>query len=218
MTKIQMQQPVLGANNQQADKNREAFNQNRVLVVNLMSSPGAGKTTILERTIRELGSCNLKVGVIEGDLATSVDAERIRAAGAQAVQINTGGGCHLDARMIAGVLSQFDLAELDILFIENVGNLVCPASFDLGESLRVTVLSVTEGNDKIIKYPIMFRKTQVVLLNKIDLLPYVQFNLDQAARDLATINPANRLVPLSATTGEGFTVWIDWLKANRQQW
>jgi len=209
--KIKLEKDVLTDNNIAADYNRELFKVNKTLVINLMSSPGAGKTTLLERTIEKL-SCEFKIGVIEGDLATERDADRIRALGAKAIQINTHGGCHLDARMIAKVLPEFDLDEIDILFIENVGNLVCPSGYDLGQDHKVAVLSVPEGNDKIPKYPTMFNRTELVLLNKIDLLPYLDFNVEEAVSDLQGINPSSRLIALSATTGEGLEGWFNWLR------
>lgn len=209
--KIVLDENVLADNNRAAEYNRALFERTDTLVINMMSSPGSGKTTILERTIEAL-SPEFRIGVIEGDLATQKDADRIRALGAEAVQINTHGGCHLDARMIAKTLSQLPLDDLDILFIENVGNLVCPSGYDLGQHHKIVVLSVTEGNDKIPKYPLMFRRTELVLLNKIDLLPYVDFDLDEAVADLRGIHPDSRLIPLSAKTGEGMEAWLNWLR------
>mgnify|MGYP001157837380 FL=1 len=209
--KINLDAEVLSDNNAAAEFNRNLFKENKTLVINLMSSPGAGKTTLLEKTIAALGK-DYTIGVIEGDLATEKDAERIRALGAKAVQINTHGGCHLDARMIAKVLPELDLGEIDILFIENVGNLVCPSGYDLGQNHKVAILSVPEGNDKIPKYPVMFRRTELVVLNKIDLLPYVEFDLEMAVDDLKGINPESRLIPLSARTGEGMDEWLKWVK------
>ncbi len=209
--RIKLEKDVLTDNNLAADYNRELFKDNKTLVINLMSSPGAGKTTLLERTIEQL-SAEFKIGVIEGDLATERDADRIRALGARAIQINTHGGCHLDARMIAKVLPEFDFNEIDILFIENVGNLVCPSGYDLGQDHKVAVLSVPEGNDKIPKYPTMFNRTELVLLNKIDLLPYLNFDVEEAVTDLQGINPDSHLIALSATTGEGLEGWLDWLR------
>lgn len=182
----------------------------------MMSSPGAGKTTLLEKTIQALSE-EFTVGVIEGDLATEVDADRIRQAGAQAIQINTNGGCHLDARMIAKVLPNFDLSKIDVLFIENVGNLVCPSGYDLGQHHKIAVLSVPEGNDKIVKYPFMFKRTELVLLNKVDLLPYLPFSIEQAKKDLAEIHPQSRLVETSAYTGEGMSTWVEWIKNGVKQ-
>lgn len=209
--KITLNEEVLKDNNLAAEFNRNLFNENEVLVINMMSSPGAGKTTLLEKTIQAL-SQEYTIGVIEGDLATEVDADRIRQAGAQAIQINTNGGCHLDARMIAKVLPNFDLSKIDILFIENVGNLVCPSGYDLGQQHKIAVLSVPEGNDKIVKYPFMFKRTELVLLNKVDLLPYLPFSIEQAKKDLAEIHPQSKLVETSAYTGEGMSIWLDWIK------
>lgn len=208
--KVALRTDVLTNNNKAADFNRELFTTTKTMVINLMSSPGAGKTTLLEETLREL-SGKYRLAVIEGDLATERDADRIRAMGAKAVQINTHGGCHLDARMIAAALSEFDLDEVDILFIENVGNLVCPSGYDLGQQHKVAVLSVPEGNDKIPKYPQMFMRTELVLLNKIDLLPYLDFNVEEARKDLSEINPQSSLLPLSARTKEGLHEWFSWI-------
>lgn len=209
--KVTLNQDVLTDNNSAATFIREQFTETKTLVINVMSSPGAGKTTLLEKTISRL-SDQFRIGVIEGDLATEIDADRIRSAGAFAVQINTNGGCHLDARMVAKTLPQFDLSEIDILFIENVGNLVCPSGYDLGQQHKISVLSVPEGNDKIPKYPVMFRRTELVLLNKIDLLPYLNFDIEVAEEDLKGINPESKLMKLSATTGEGIDEWINWIK------
>lgn len=208
---ITLNEDVLKDNNTAAAFNRDLFQSNGTLVINLMSSPGAGKTTLLEATLRHLAG-RYRVGVIEGDLATEKDADRIRALGVQAEQINTNGGCHLDARMVAKVLPQFELAGIDILFIENVGNLVCPSGYDLGQQHKVAVLSVPEGNDKIPKYPTMFRRTELVLLNKIDLLPYLDFDVEQAVEDLRGINPESGLIPLSARTNEGMEQWLQWIE------
>lgn len=209
--RITLNEDVLQDNNTAAAYNRDLFGQNGVLVINLMSSPGAGKTTLLEATLKQLAD-RYRIAVIEGDLATEQDADRIRALGVQAVQINTNGGCHLDARMVAKTLPAFDFGGIDLLFIENVGNLVCPSGYDLGQNHKVAVLSVPEGNDKIPKYPTMFRRTELVLLNKIDLLPYLDFNVEQAAADLAGINPESSLIPLSARTNEGMERWLQWIE------
>lgn len=209
--KVSLRTDVLTNNNKAADFNRELFKSTNTLVINLMSSPGAGKTTLLEETVRALAG-KYRIAVIEGDLATERDADRIRAMGAQAVQINTHGGCHLDARMIAATLSEFDLDEIDLLFIENVGNLVCPSGYDLGQHHKVAVLSVPEGNDKIPKYPQMFMRTELVLLNKIDLLPFLDFSVEEARRDLSEINPESTLIPLSARTQEGMYEWFSWIE------
>lgn len=209
--KVTLKTDVLTNNNKAAEFNRDLFENTKTLVINLMSSPGAGKTTLLEETVREL-SGKYRIGVIEGDLATERDADRIRAMGAKAVQINTHGGCHLDARMVAASLGEFDLDEVDILFIENVGNLVCPSGYDLGQHHKVAVLSVPEGNDKIPKYPQMFMRTELVILNKIDLLPYLDFNVEEARKDLTEINPESEMITLSARTNEGLHEWFSWVE------
>ncbi|CAM3897183.1 hydrogenase nickel incorporation protein HypB [Mesobacillus zeae] len=209
--KVTLRTDVLTNNNKAAEYNRELFENTNTLVINLMSSPGAGKTTLLEETVRGL-SDKYRIAVIEGDLATDRDADRIRALGAKAVQINTHGGCHLDARMVAATLPEFDLDETDILFIENVGNLVCPSGYDLGQKHKVVVLSVPEGNDKIPKYPTMFMRTELVLLNKIDLLPYLDFNVEEAIGDLQGINPESKMIQLSARTKEGLDTWFTWIE------
>lgn len=209
--KVMLNTDVLANNNKAADFNRELFESTKTLVINLMSSPGAGKTTLLEETVQALAE-KYRIAVIEGDLATERDADRIRAMGAKAVQINTNGGCHLDARMIAGVIGEFDLDDFDLLFIENVGNLVCPSGYDLGQHHKVAVLSVPEGNDKITKYPQMFMRTELLLLNKLDLLPYVDFSVEEARKDLSEINPASTLIPLSARTQEGLHEWFSWIE------
>ncbi|XJZ25869.1 hydrogenase nickel incorporation protein HypB [Bacillota bacterium Lsc_1132] len=209
--KVTLKTDVLTSNNKAAEFNRELFENTNTLVINLMSSPGAGKTTLLEETVRALSE-KYRIGVIEGDLATERDATRIRALGAKAVQINTYGGCHLDARMVAASLAEFDLEEIDLLFIENVGNLVCPSGYDLGQHHKVAVLSIPEGNDKIPKYPQMFMRTELVLLNKIDLLPYLDFNVEEARKDLSEINPESELIALSARTKEGLHEWLFWVE------
>lgn len=209
--KVTLRTDVLTNNNKAAEFNRDLFETTKTLVINLMSSPGAGKTTLLEETVREL-SGKYRIAVIEGDLATERDADRIRAMGAKAVQINTHGGCHLDARMVAAALGELDFEEIDILFIENVGNLVCPSGYDLGQNHKVAVLSVPEGNDKIPKYPQMFMRTELVLLNKIDLLPYLDFSVEEARQDLMEINPESTLIPVSARTREGLHEWFFWIE------
>jgi hydrogenase nickel incorporation protein HypB len=215
--KVTLRTDVLTNNNIAAEFNRELFINSKTLVINLMSSPGAGKTTLLEETVRALSE-RYSIGVIEGDLATERDADRIRAMGAQAVQINTHGGCHLDARMVAASLAEFDLDEIDLLIIENVGNLVCPSGYDLGQNHKVAVLSVPEGNDKIPKYPQMFMRTELVLLNKIDLLPYLDFDVQEAIHDLEAVNPESRLISVSAKTKEGLNQWFSWLDEAYQKW
>ncbi len=205
---VTLEQKVLAKNDLVADQNRKWFDEHNVLALNITSSPGAGKTTLLERTIREL---ERPIAVIEGDQATYLDAERIRATGARAVQVNTGAGCHLDADMVRRALEALDPPAGSLLFIENVGNLVCPALFDLGEQSKVVVVSVTEGTDKPLKYPHMFAAAGLVIINKIDLLPYVDFDLETCSGHAKSINPRVRILPLSATTGDGIAAWYEWL-------
>ncbi len=191
------------------------FDEARCLVVNIMSSPGAGKTTLLEQTARGLAR-RMRMAAIEGDLATDRDARRIRRAGIPCWQINTGGGCHLNARQVAEALKAFDLADLDILFIENVGNLVCPAAFDLGEHRRVVVSSTPEGDDKPVKYPVAFRHADCVVLNKIDLVGVTDFSRRAYRRFVRGIRPRVPILELSCRTGEGLGAWLDWLCAQRE--
>ncbi len=212
--RVQIEQDVLSENDAQAARNRQRFAEHGLLVLNLVSSPGSGKTTLLVKTIERLRSAQ-RIGVIEGDQQTSRDAERIRATGAPAVQINTGKGCHLDARMVQGALSELPLAELDMLMIENVGNLVCPAAFDLGEACKVAILSVTEGEDKPLKYPDMFRAARLMLLNKCDLLPHLEFDVAQAMAHACRVNPEIEILQVSATTGIGMDEWLGWLERAR---
>lgn len=207
---VLLEQKVLAHNDEHADRNRTWLAGRGIVAVNLMSSPGSGKTTLLERTIRELAGVG--VSVVEGDQETAFDADRIRATGCPVVQLNTGSGCHLDATMLAGALRTLDPAAGSVVFVENVGNLVCPALFDLGERARAVVMSVTEGADKPLKYPHMFRTADVVLLNKTDLLPYLDFDVAAFERDLARVRPDPTVLPVSATRGEGMTAWYDWLR------
>lgn len=209
MTQIRMEASILGANDLLARRNRGIFARQGTLVVNLMSSPGSGKTTVLERSIDHLHD-RLRLGVIEGDLYTDQDARRIEKKGVPVKQINTQGACHLDAGMVGEAFASIG-ENLDLLFIENVGNLVCPAEFDLGEDFKAVVISTTEGNDKPSKYPLVFRKARVVLLNKIDLLPFTDFSVEQFREDMAKINPQAPVFMVSGRTGEGFEEWIAWL-------
>jgi hydrogenase nickel incorporation protein HypB len=215
---IKLESDILGANNLVAEQNRAHFGAHGVKVLNLLSSPGSGKTTLLCATIRALQQCSpdLPVAVIEGDQQTSFDAERIRASGAPAIQVNTGKGCHLDAPMIAEAFAHLhNQAHGNItgglLFIENVGNLVCPALWDLGEAAKVVILSVTEGDDKPLKYPDMFAAAQLMILNKTDLLPYVNFDVARCIELARRVNPGIGILQLSATTGAGMQAWLDWL-------
>lgn len=198
------------ANERLAEENRRRFYERGLLVINLMSSPGAGKTSLLERTILALKN-DLRLGVIEGDIQSTYDAERIEKTGAQVVQINTGGACHLDSNMIQEALKNMALDNLDLLFIENVGNLVCPAEFNLGEDFKAMILSVTEGDDKPLKYPLIFRESRVLLINKIDLLPFCDCNVELIERRARQINPYVIIFRLSCKTGEGLGEWTAWL-------
>lgn len=207
--KVVMAQKILRANEQVARENRERLT--RLATVNLISSPGAGKTTLLEKTIITLRD-EFRIGVVEGDIYTTRDAERIAGRGAAVVQINTGGLCHLDANMVGRALDQLDLDRLDLLFIENVGNLVCPAEFDLGEDYKTALLSVTEGGDKPTKYPLVFKESHTVVINKSDLLPYTDFDMNKVQAEIRTINPEIQIFVTSATTGEGVEAWCLWLR------
>jgi hydrogenase nickel incorporation protein HypB len=209
---ISLEQKVLAKNDELAEDNRKWLGQRNILAFNVTSSPGAGKTTLLERTIRALQPRRL-VSVIEGDQETLLDAERIRATGCRVVQVNTGAGCHLDAEMTRRALEKLQPDPDSLLFIENVGNLVCPALFDLGEQMKVVVISVTEGADKPLKYPHMFAAAGLVIINKIDLLPYVDFDLNECQKYARSINPDAQIMPVSATTGDGMGAWYEWIDA-----
>ena len=208
---LPLAQRVLERNDELAADNRRRLLTAGIFAVNLMSGPGAGKTTLLERTLRDLGS-DLEISVIEGDQATDHDAARIRAAGGRAIQINTGAGCHLDAAMVARALDELDPARGSVVVIENVGNLVCPALFDLGERAKVVVVSVTDGDDKPLKYPHMFRASDLMLLNKIDLLPHVRFDPDHCLAYARAVNPRLQVLHVSATQGDGLRGWYGWLR------
>ena len=210
---INLNLDILSENNRLAGRNRVYFEEKQVLCLNLVSSPGSGKTMILEKTIRKMIPTH-KIFVIEGDQQTNRDADRIEKAGAPALQINTGSGCHLDAKMIYQALKKMEIDNDSILFIENVGNLVCPALFDLGEQKRVVVISVTEGDDKPLKYPYMFQSSNLCIINKTDLLPYVDFNMESAIESARQLNPDLEFILLSAKTGEGMQEWYDWLLKN----
>ena len=207
---VQIERDILSKNDAYANDNRRALAEKRIFALNLVSSPGSGKTTLLCKTI-ELLRGRYEVAVIEGDQQTEQDAARIRAAGAPAVQINTGKGCHLDAHMVGLAMEKLPLHEGSVLMIENVGNLVCPAAFDLGETHKVVILSVTEGEDKPVKYPDMFRAADLMLLNKCDLLPYLNFEVIKAIAFALQVNPALRIICTSATSGEGMDEWLAWL-------
>lgn len=205
---------VLEANDKMAAQLRALFARNGLLVLNLISSPGAGKTSLLERTLSDLRN-EFRMAVVEGDLQTDNDARRVAATGAKAVQINTDGGCHLDSNMVMDAIASFDLGELDILFIENVGNLVCPVEFDCGEDHKIALLSVTEGDDKPEKYPLLFNLSRVMVLNKVDLLPYCDFDVERARRFASHLNKELIMYNVSCRTGEGLEAWYDWLRAAR---
>jgi hydrogenase nickel incorporation protein HypB len=208
---IKVIRKILEANDRISDQLKQLFREKGILVINLMSSPGAGKTTLLEKTLSDLKK-EFNMAVIEGDLQTSNDAERIAATGAQVIQINTEGGCHLDGSMVLEAVNQMELDNVDILFVENVGNLVCPAEFSVGEDYKVTILSVVEGDDKPQKYPLIFAESQVMLLNKTDLLPYVDFNMEKASNFARSLKSEIDIYPISAKTGEGIEHWYDWLR------
>jgi len=208
---VKVVKDILEANEVIAEENRRLFKEKGLYVLNLMGAPGTGKTTLLERTIERIKD-RWKVGVIEGDIATSRDAERIAQYGVSVVQINTGGACHLDGNMVRMGLRELPLEGLRVLIVENVGNLVCPAEFNIGEDDKVMILSVTEGEDKPLKYPLMFQVSRLLLLNKIDLLPYVDFNLDRFREFALKVNPHLEIIPISCKTGEGLEEWIKWLE------
>ena len=213
MQKKQIGKRILSANEEYALKNSQFLAERKKLCLNMISSPGSGKTTILARTISDLKS-KIKIGVIEGDIQTDLDAEKIRATEAPVVQINTGGACHLSAVQISSALENLPVEDLDLIFIENVGNLVCPSAFELGETGKVAVLSVAEGDDKPAKYPVIFAKSKAMLINKIDLLSagaQVDFDIDRATSDARRLNKAIEIFPISAKTGEGMNSWYDWL-------
>jgi hydrogenase nickel incorporation protein HypB len=207
---VTLEQKVLAHNDSLAAENRSWLTARGILTLNLMSSPGSGKTTLLERTIR---SVDLPFSVVEGDQETAFDADRIQATGCKVIQINTGSGCHLDASMLATALETLSPQDNSVVFIENVGNLVCPALFDLGETYRVVIMSVTEGEDKPLKYPHMFRTADTVILNKVDLLPYLDFSVDKFTDHVAQVNPRTTILELSATKGTGTADWYTWLRS-----
>jgi hydrogenase nickel incorporation protein HypB len=208
--KIQVVKNILDANDRIAVENRALFDEKGVYTINLMSSPGAGKTTLLEKTIAALKS-KYDIGVIEGDIQDTYDADRIAKLGIPVVQINTGGACHIDGNMIRETLPAFDLDKLDLLITENVGNLVCPAEFKIGENVKVMILSTPEGADKPSKYPLMFQESSVLIINKTDLIPYVDFDLPKAQRDALALNNKLKIIEVSCKTGEGLDAWYEWL-------
>ncbi len=202
---------ILSANDRLAEENRLRFDEAAVYGINLMASPGAGKTSLIVHTIKSL-SDQLSLAVVDGDIATSIDADRAAAAGAEAVQINTGGECHLDAVMLQGALNQLELTRYDLLLVENVGNLVCPAAFQLGTHQNVLIASIPEGDDKPYKYPTMYKGVDALVINKIDLLPYIDFDMEYFQRGVEVLNPGLVTFPISCSTGEGLDAWLDWLK------
>lgn len=210
MTKIDVERKIQDENDRTARGNRKVFSDAGVLVINIISSPGSGKTTLLETTLDRLAG-KMNVVVIEGDVSTERDIDRVRARGASGVQINTGGGCHLSASMVAEVLGGLDLESAELVFIENVGNLICPSTYDLGEDVRMVLLSTTEGDDKPMKYPSIFHEASLAVLNKIDLLPHLTYDVDKVVKEIRVLNPDSEILQLSALTGEGFDAWIDWI-------
>jgi hydrogenase nickel incorporation protein HypB len=208
--RIPIVEKILSANDRMAARNRDMLDGAKVYAINIMASPGAGKTSLILKTLEALHG-RLRLGVIEGDLATSIDTDKAIAAGLPAVQINTGGECHLDAVMLADALPVLPLSELDLVIVENVGNLVCPANFQIGTHMNVLIASIPEGDDKPYKYPGMYRGVQALIINKIDLLPYVAFNMDYFRQGVEILNPGLVTFPVSAKTGEGMEAWADWL-------
>jgi hydrogenase nickel incorporation protein HypB len=211
MSIITIERKVLEKNDEIAEGNRNRFREHGLFVCNIVSSPGAGKTTLLERTIERLRD-EMRIGVVEGDVQTDLDAQRVASYGVPAVQIVTNGGCHLEARLVRDALDSLDLGALDLLVVENVGNLVCPANYDLGEALKVVVLSTTEGDDKPLKYPAMFRRASVLVINKIDLLPYVNASVATIEKHARGINPSLEIFQTSCTSGAGIPEWCEWLR------
>jgi hydrogenase nickel incorporation protein HypB len=210
--KVKVVTRILEANERIAAQNRKLFDKTGVYVINLMSAPGAGKTSLIERTIRKLQR-KLSIGVIEGDIAGTEDARRIESLGIPVVQINTDGACHLNANMINAVISDLPLKDLDLLIIENVGNLVCPAEFKVGEDIKVMILSITEGDDKPLKYPLMFRESSALILNKIDLLPYIDADIEKIKKDSLSLNPSLKIFEVSCKTGKGIGQWTEWIQS-----
>jgi hydrogenase nickel incorporation protein HypB len=211
-TRVPVVEKILSANDRLASEIRARLDEAGVYGLNFMASPGAGKTSLIERTVQRLAG-EVRVAVIDGDIATSIDADRAAAAGAVAVQINTGGDCHLDAAMLEAAMPQLDLSQIELLIVENVGNLVCPASFALGTHASVLIASIPEGDDKPYKYPVMYRGVDVLVVNKIDLMPYIDFNMENFQRGVEILNPGLVTFPISCRTGEGIDAWLRWLQA-----
>ncbi|MFZ1978614.1 MAG: hydrogenase nickel incorporation protein HypB [Bacteroidota bacterium] len=216
MSVITVERKVLQKNEELAAQNRQVFKKHQVFVINMVSSPGAGKTSILERTLEELKGF-LRIAVIEGDVQTDIDAQRVAKYNVPVVQIVTNGGCHLDAKLVRDAMKNIDLQSIQLLIIENVGNLVCPANYDLGEHCKVVVASTTEGDDKPLKYPAMFRNASVLILNKIDLLPYLSCNLTELKANALRINPALTVFETSCTANQGIAAWCEWLKIRARE-
>ena len=208
--KVKVLKDILSVNDQMAERNRSLLDSKGVFVLNVMSSPGSGKTSLIQQTIRKLKS-RTRIGVVEGDISSSIDADKLSLEEVPVVQINTGGECHLDAGMVSSALNSMPLDSIDLLLIENVGNLVCPGEFKLGENRKVLILSVPEGDDKVYKYPLLFSIADAIVINKIDLLPYTRFDVDGFARAVKGINPKVVLFQVSCTTGEGIESWVSWL-------
>ncbi len=216
MAKVDVRQKILSENDKRAAQNRELFARAGVLVVNIISSPGSGKTTLLEGTLDRLPE-GVRALVIEGDVSTDRDIERVKARGADGVQINTGGGCHLSAKMVAEVLPSLDMAAADVVFIENVGNLICPSTYDLGEDAKIVLLATTEGDDKPMKYPAIFHEATLAVLNKIDLLPHLSYDIAKVEREIEVLNADCEIMRVSALRGDGMDGWIDWISGRLRE-
>ena len=216
MAKVNVRERILSENDRVAAENREFFARSEVLVVNLISSPGSGKTTLLEGTLDRLPD-GMRALVIEGDVSTDRDIERVRARGADGTQINTAGGCHLSAKMIADVLPSLDVASADVVFIENVGNLICPSTYDLGEDAKIVLLATTEGDDKPMKYPAIFHEATLAIINKVDLLPHLSYDVSKVEREIEVLNADCSIVRVSALKGDGMDAWIEWISAGLRE-
>lgn len=213
MAQVQVMEDILGKNDRIAAENQALFADKKIFVINLMGSPGSGKTSLLEQTMAKLKD-KVRMAVIEGDLFTNKDADRIAKHDVPVIQINTIGGCHLDAPMVQNVLMKLDLDNLDFIVVENVGNLVCPAEFAVGEDVKAVVLSITEGDDKPMKYPLIFKESAIAMLNKVDILPYCNFDMEAAKEDISTLHPGIKIVEMACTTGQGIDEWCEWILAN----
>lgn len=213
MAQVQVMEDILGKNDRIAAENQALFADKKIFVINLMGSPGSGKTSLLEQTMAKLKD-KVRMAVIEGDLFTNKDADRIAKHDVPVIQINTIGGCHLDAPMVQNVLMKLDLDNLDFIVVENVGNLVCPAEFAVGEDVKAVVLSITEGDDKPMKYPLIFKESAIAMLNKVDILPYCNFDMEAAKEDISTLHPGIKILEMACTTGQGIDEWCEWILAN----